>query len=350
MDDGYSMANGMGGFPGGMGGPGFGGSMGGMGGVSDEDKASIQRIGKVVNFIVDAFTYAFYGVCAFFVFVFLYRLVLEAPGMARWLKRAARRKRSGFEKATAFAIASVALPIFVAQVGLLGAPLLPPVVGWKIYVYGSATSGAAAAILGAYALRFGDASLKTRASVATVAGVIVLGLLYASTRVAAGSKGLPRVNDFTTDVEDPPRFVLLADANHTGGYPPKYVPLMREYFEDVLTPKTTSLPIGAAFIRSLNLAEEFRWKVVTPIEYTDGYVAPHEWMDKDEVGFEATSTALSPVFRIPDEIIVRVRKHRFDDGYEGAVVDIRSRGHTQLPNDRGTNLKRVRAFLSSDHW
>jgi hypothetical protein len=39
-----------------------------------------------------------------------------------------------------------------------------------------------------------------------------------------------------------------------------------------------------------------------------------------------------------------------DDGYVGAVVDIRSRGHTQLPNDRGTNVARVRGFLSADTW
>ena len=83
---------------------------------------------------------------------------------------------------------------------------------------------------------------------------------------------------------------------------------------------------------------------------TGGYVAPEEWMDKDEVSFEATSTALSPIFRIPDEIIVRVRKHRMDDGYEGARVDIRSRGHTHLPNDRGTNVARVRQFLNAESW
>ena len=352
-DGNYPSAGYPGGYPGGMGGMGGMrgmGGMGGMGGISEEERESFQRIGRVVDYIIKFLEYGFYAICAFFVFVFCYRIVLETPVMVAWVRRAAKRKRSGFEKATALAIASVALPIFVAQLGLLAGPLLQPVVGWKIYVYGSATSGAAAAILGAYALRFSDVSLKTRATVATVTGVVVLLLVYASTRVSVEHKGLPKLNDFSTDVDDAPRFVLLADANHTGGYPAKWVPRMREYFEDVLVPKTTSLPIGAAFIRALHLAEEFHWTVVTPIEYTDGHVAPHEWMDKEEVGFEATSTALSPVFRIPDEIVVRVRKYTFDDGYVGARVDIRSRGHTLLPNDRGTNLRRVRAFVGSDTW
>ena len=52
----------------------------------------------------------------------------------------------------------------------------------------------------------------------------------------------------------------------------------------------------------------------------------------------------SPFFRVPDEIVVRIRKYKFDDGYEGSRVDMRSRGH--LADDHGTNLKRVRTARS----
>jgi len=231
--------------------------------------------------------------------------------------------------------------------------VLSPVVGWKIYVYGSFLSGAAAVVLGAYALsRNGEDTQRKRATFATVAGVVVLLLLYASTRVASRAisrREVVRIDDVSSDVDDPPAFLLLADANHTGGYPRKNVAMMREFHEELLKPKTTSLPIGAAFIRALHIAETLKWRIMTPIAYsTDGYVEPQEWMDKTEVGFEATSTSASPLFRIPDEIVVRVRTHAFDDGYVGAKVVVRSRGH--LSDDHGTNAARVKHFLEDDSW
>ena len=93
-------------------------------------------------------------------------------------------------------------------------------------------------------------------------------------------------------------------------------------------------------------------QVVTPIAYRDGdhtFVEPSEWMDKEEVGFEATATDFSPFFRVPDEVVIRVRKHVFDDGYEGAKVDMRSRGH--LHDDHGSNVFRIRKFVEhNDFW
>ena len=52
----------------------------------------------------------------------------------------------------------------LAQLGLvLSGPLLSPVVGWKIYVYGSFVAGAAAVLLGAHALSsLGEPSQRTR--------------------------------------------------------------------------------------------------------------------------------------------------------------------------------------------
>ena len=133
------------------------------------------------------------------------------------------------------------------------------------------------------------------------------------------------------------------------------MPLVREFLADILGGRTTSLPIGAALIKALKIVErEGGWTVVTPIQYNEGehegsrYVATSEWMDKTEVSFEATCTSHSPLFRIPDEVIVRIRSHTFDDGYVGARVDVRSRGH--LADDHGANIARVRTFLSHVDW
>ena len=105
---------------------------------------------------------------------------------------------------------------------------------------------------------------------------------------------------------------------------------MREFYEELLTPRTTTLPIGAAFISSLHRAKALHWTIVTPIEYeadNPEVVKPSVWMDKEELSLEATCTGYSPFFRVPDEVVIRIRKHTFDDGYVGSRVDIRSRGH-----------------------
>ena len=103
-----------------------------------------------------------------------------------FLDGAARRKRTYFEKAAGMAILSVALPILVAQIGIAAGPLLPPAVGWKIYVYASLVSGVSATLLGGLALLHGEKSSKTRAIVSTIMGVIVVGLVYGSTVLAIG--------------------------------------------------------------------------------------------------------------------------------------------------------------------
>ena len=57
----------------------------------------------------------------------------------------------------------------------------------------------------------------------------------------------------------------------------------------------------------------------------------------------------SPVFKVPDEVVVRIRQYTFDDGYKGARVDARSRSHGKA--DHGANAKRIRMFLhDTDMW
>ena len=174
------------------------------------------------------------------------------------------RRRPAHETACCLAILSVVLPVLVAQIGLASGPLLPPLVGWKIYVYGSATSGVAAVLLGARALVTLTDVSHFRAAGGTATGLCVLGLLFLATRMTSDHK-LPVLNDVSTDLYDVPKFTILA-VNHTTGYPVEFIPLVREYYEDIATPRRTSLPIGAAFIRAMHIAEEMGWKIVTPIE------------------------------------------------------------------------------------
>ena len=328
-----------------------------LGGGMGMDTAEIQRIRSMVEVFTTVLTWVGYVIAVaavLFALKLAFRVISNVgPDAVRYTKTQIRRKHANFERAAFFAIVSIGVPIMIAQIGLLSGPLLPPHVGWKIYVYGSCTSGAAAAILGGLALARGERSTQTRAVISFVIGVVVLGLVYTSTRVAPAAHGLPRCNDVTTDGDAPPLFAQLADAHHPARYPPAFIPVMREH-SDLIAPKFTSLPIGAAFIRSLHLAKESHWHVVTNLTYTDGtsdgsgggYLEPSVWMDKTDIFFEATDT--TPLFRIPDEIIVRVRTYTFDDGYVGSRVDVRSRGHRQ--HDRGSNALRVKKFVQNEDW
>ena len=340
----------------------------------NDEMEQIKWLGDIIQSVFEVLRYAAIAGCIIFAGMVLSHLL---PMLADFLLEAAARPRPKFEKAALLALGFVAVPIVVAQAGLvLSGPVINPILGWKIYVYGSLVSATCAILLGAQALRthargvvigHGGGSAeqphKIRAVVSTIAGLLILGLLYGSEQALKHSpivKGRPAMSDFTTDVDDPPQFIWLADSNHTGEYPDKNIVLMREYHLDLLTPKTTTLPIGAAYIRALTIAqEEFQWHVVArgPADTglvdasTLGSVQPEEWLDKDEVRFEATSTSGSfrhSLFRIPDEIVVRVRPHTFEDGYVGAIVHVRSRGH--LPDDRGVNEKRIKAFVGHGDW
>jgi len=342
------MPGGMGGMPGGMGG-GMGGPMGGMQGM-EEFQVLAQRVKMFVNGCYYLGIALIVGAVFYFGAPIAARLIRGTPDAARWAKRAAGRKRRSFEKAVFIALASVCVPILLAQIGLLAGPLLPPVVGWRIYVYGSFIGGTSATVLSGYALyntyATGENEGRVRAGVSGGIGVIVLGLLLLATSVHAPDRKAPVMNDMTTNFDDPPLFHLLADANHTAGYPEKFLARAREYYTAV-EPKKSFLPIGASFIRAITLAEEQGYKIVTPIAKSDrGTVEPYEWMDKDEIGFEATH--VSRVFRIPDEVVWRFRKHKFDDGYEGSLVDMRSRSH--LPNDQGSNSARITKFFADNNW
>lgn len=223
------------------------GSMGGMSGMDATggmDDPSLQRPMKFIKFAVSAMEYSVYVATALAMLWVLYRLALQVPAAARFLRGAMRRKRTRFEKAAAAALCSVALPVMVAQIGLIAGPVLPPTLGFKIYVYGSFISGAIATLLGAGALVQGEASARTRAMLSMTAGMVVLGLWFATTQVTLDGQGhgSPTLTDVTTDVDDPPSFNLLADANHTAGYPPKLVGIMREFYDHLLEPQVGRSP------------------------------------------------------------------------------------------------------------
>lgn len=152
-----------------------------------------------------------------------------------------------------------------------------------------------------------------------VAGLVALAV---PARRVAVSLRAPSIDDLSTDVEDPPRFVALA----TG--PPTPAPTgaadRPERSHPDLKPLELDLPADAAFAAVQAAAHELGWDVVAASP-ADGRL-------------EATATTFWFGFR--GDVVVRVRAR--DD--VGSRVDVRSVSRAG-GRDLGANAARVREFL-----
>lgn len=140
---------------------------------------------------------------------------------------------------------------------------------------------------------------------------------------------VPVIHDITTDPDDPPAFVHLAElrAAARAESPAEYDGLetarrQREGYPD-LAPLRLTLAPGDALHRVSQAAERLGWEVQA--------VAPLEGR------LEATAT--TKWFGFVDDVVVRVR----GDG-SGSLVDIRSKSRVGR-SDLGANAARIRLFL-----
>jgi uncharacterized protein (DUF1499 family) len=161
-------------------------------------------------------------------------------------------------------------------------------------------------------------------------GIVALAaaaLLIASARRGAG---LPRTNDFTTDLADPPAFThaatLAANAGRSLAYPPAFAAEQRACCVD-LVPVSLALAPAEAFSRAKAAAEQMPSWVVTFSDPASGAI-------------EAVAT--TAVFGFQDDIVIRVRPAA---GGQSSIVDMRSKSRDGK-GDLGANANRIRAFLA----
>lgn len=148
--------------------------------------------------------------------------------------------------------------------------------------------------------------------------------------VASRAAGHPRINDFTTDLADPPVFLAATTAPANRGrdmsYPPEFAAVQRACCADLHPAKLAVLP-SQAYDRALELAKAMpAWQVVR----------------SDAASMMIEATATSALFRFQDDITIRVRP----DGVGRAVVDVRSKSRDGK-GDVGANTARIRAFVAS---
>ncbi|MGC1455163.1 MAG: DUF1499 domain-containing protein [Nitrospirota bacterium] len=162
------------------------------------------------------------------------------------------------------------------------------------------------------------------AAAALIVGLVVAGIPLDWLKTA---QRLPRINDITTDTENPPQFVSILPLRKDATSPAEYggpkiaAQQIRAYPE--VRPAVFSLPPDKAFALALAAAKKMGWRIVDA--------------NPNEGRIEASDTTFWFVFT--DDIVVRVRAVA-----EGSRVDVRSHSRVGL-SDVGANARRIEEYM-----
>ncbi len=224
--------------------------------------------------------------------------------------------RSG-RKLSALGIVAGGLAIVGPLVAYLG--VVRPLLGFVLFALG----GIIAVILavGAIVRLVRGRGLTAGSATSLLVAAMFLGL------IGSGADH-PRINDFTTDVEDPPALQFAATLPENQGrdmsYPPAFAAVQRQCCSDLKSLEVRE-PRAAALERARRLAAaQPSWRV-THSDPSTGTV-------------EAVAT--SNLFHFQDDIVIRVRPTSDDT----SVVDMRSKSRDGQ-GDFGVNAARIRQFL-----
>jgi uncharacterized protein (DUF1499 family) len=148
--------------------------------------------------------------------------------------------------------------------------------------------------------------------------------------LAARSGGAPRINDFTTDLDNPPVFKQAAsDPANVGrdlSYPAAFAAQQRACCSDLAPMHLPNPPAAAFAMVELVAAGMPNWKVTR----------------QESAAGELEATTTSRLFGFHDDVIVRVRP----DAGGGSLVDMRSKSRVGQ-GDLGANAARIRAFQAA---
>jgi len=214
----------------------------------------------------------------------------------------------------------VAAAVFVVGPALGALRLVRPLAAFAIFALGGLAALVVAAVSAVQAAR--GRGLGAGGAAAVVVGLAFVGL-------AARGAGAPRINDFTTDLADPPAFRHAATLPENRGrdlaYPPAFAEPQRACCAD-LAPAT--LPPGRdALQHARQVADTMPGWHVTLV-------------DRQTHTIEAVAT--SRIFGFQDDVAIRVRPQ--PDG--SSRVDVRSKSRDGR-GDLGANAQRIRDYLAA---
>ena len=219
--------------------------------------------------------------------------------------------------------------LVLALVGAGGASLgvLPPLAGFTLFGPAGLLLGLAALVLGVIGLlRTGPAS--GRAGRAQAIRGIALGALLLGTiaLLAAPGSGVPRINDITTDLANPPRFEVASRELGTElTYPGESFAAQQRATYPKVAPVVIEAPPAQALERVKAAARGLGLEIV------------HE----DAAAGMVEARATSRIFRFVDDVAIRVRPTG-----QGSLIDLRSRSRDGR-GDFGVNAKRIEALAAA---
>jgi len=164
---------------------------------------------------------------------------------------------------------------------------------------------------------------QQRGLLPAITGIILsLPVISASLLFEYSATVYPRINDITTDTQDPPSFW---DVPNPIEYPGESVAEKQLAAYPDLKPLELPVSQEKAFVKALEVVSNKGWEVIAS--------------DVDEGRIEAVDTSL--LFGFKDEVVIRVAASD-----EGSIIDIRSRSRIGRI-DRGANAKRIRDYLEA---
>jgi uncharacterized protein (DUF1499 family) len=220
-------------------------------------------------------------------------------------------------------VAAMAAGAAGAQTGALGA-----FIGFRVFLLGALVC-LLALLVGLLALRATRRARgrpgRSHAWLGTALGLLGLGVVVSA---AWPGRGLPAINDITTDPADPPAFAALTTVEANRGRDMAYAgdsfaEQQRAAYPD-LAPIALPLAPAEALARAEAAARALGWQIAA--------------VDPAAGTLEASET--TPLFRFVDDVAVRVRPSQ---GGSGSIVDVRSRSRDGR-GDLGANAARIRAF------
>jgi uncharacterized protein (DUF1499 family) len=213
---------------------------------------------------------------------------------------------------------------------LAGAGIATPMVAFAIFAVGL-LEGLIALVLGLLALFFTRPATglggRGLALAGALCGALIVGIGFMA---SAPGRGLPRINDITTDPDDPPAFEAspdLADAppDRDWSYPEEFAAIQRDGYRDI-APIRMLRPPAEAYARVREAALALGWEIVA---------------ERPEEG-ELEARQTSRLFRFVDDIAIRIRPA--EDGAQNASrIDVRSKSRDGQ-GDLGVNAARIRAL------
>jgi uncharacterized protein (DUF1499 family) len=157
--------------------------------------------------------------------------------------------------------------------------------------------------------------------------VISLAAASVPVRLWMVSRSVPMIHDITTDTDNPPQFdavlKLRRGALNSVVYGGREIAEQQHKAYPDIAPLVTDLSTAEAFKRSLTVAKNLGWKIISKNE-AEGLI-------------EATDTTFW--FGFTDDIVIRISPQD-----KGCRIDLRSLSRVGK-SDLGTNAKRVREFL-----